>query len=100
MKCKILCPVLLIDGTVPSGKCESEECCVNEFANAILSFDSDTDVAEIYMKLKRGETVALEKFGILPCEAEQPSVIQSEFPLTLKRTTEKQWQLEPRTTNQ
>ncbi len=100
MKCKILCPVLLIDGTVASGKCESEECCVNEFANAILSFDSDADVAEIYMRLKRGEAVVMEKFGILPCEAEQPSVLQSEFPLTLKRTTEKQWQLSPRITNQ
>lgn len=100
MKCKILCPVLLIDGTLPTDKCEGEECCVNEFANVIVSFDSDADVADIYMRLKRGEAVALEKFGILPCEAEQPSVIQSEFPLTLKRTTEKQWQLEPRTTNQ
>lgn len=99
MKCKILCPVLLIDGTLPSDKCEGEECCVNEFANVIVIFDSDGDVADIYMKLKRGEAVTLEKFGILPCEAEQPSVLQSEFPLALKRSTENQWQLRPRTTN-
>lgn len=83
----------MIDGGADDCHDLTDESCVNEFHNVIVSFDYDADVAEAYMKIKRGEVLNLTKFGILPFEEEAQSVIQSELPLSLKRVSESIWHL-------
>lgn len=104
MKCRILCPSLLIDSSVDctlgegSGNGDSSivdagECCVNEFANVMICFEHDTPVAELYMSLCRGDEVELHQFGIIPLDTEIPAVIQSEFNLRLTRCRGDVWHL-------
>lgn len=84
MKCRILCPTLLI---------ETGEGCRNELSSVILEFDSEKDVESNYALLRARIPVSLKGFGILQFEAEGPFVIQSEFPLSLKCVSEGIWEL-------
>lgn len=84
MKCKILCPTLLIRG---AGDFE------NEFSDVIISFESPEEISGVYLRLRTCGKVMLSEFGIEPFERESSAVIQSEFPLVLKCATETEWVL-------